>query len=78
MTLPELRASPKAFLTPAEIAPVLGCTPYSINLQAKADPSALGFAVCVTGTRVRTPRLAFLRWLTYGNAPITNEEATAP
>lgn len=62
--LDTLAASGKVMLTPAEIAPVLGCNPYAINVQAKANPAALGFPVCVIGTRVRIPRTAFLAWLT--------------
>lgn len=63
MTLDELRASEKDFLTPSDVAEVLGCMPYSINLQCKDDPSKLGFPVCVLGTRVKIPRAGFLRWM---------------
>ena len=63
MTLQEIRASDKAMLIPAEVSEVLGCNPYSINVQAKEDPRKLGFPICVIGTRVRIPRVAFLKWL---------------
>lgn len=76
MTLNEIKASRAEMLTPADVAGVLGCEPYAINTQAKADPAKLGFPVCVTGTRVRIPRRAFLHWMEYGNAPV-NREASA-
>lgn len=60
--LAELRKSEKLFLVPTEIAPVLGCNPYSINLQAKEDQSKLGFPVSKIGTNVKIPREAFLKW----------------
>lgn len=67
MTLQEIRESEKDFLVPEEVAPVLGCKPYTINLQAKEDPGKLGFPVAVLGTRVKIPRQGFLYWMTYGN-----------
>lgn len=73
MTLEEMRASSETMLTPAQVAGVLGCAPYAINVQAKADAAKLGFPVCVTGTRVRIPRRAFLHWLEFGNTPMTKE-----
>lgn len=57
MTLDEIRASDKAVLTPAEIAPVLGVNPQSIRV---ADPVDLGFPVIKLGTRTLIPRVPFL------------------
>ena len=65
MTLQQIRASGKEMLSPADVAQVLGCNPYSINVMAKADPARLGFPVCVIGNRVKIPRRAFLRWAGY-------------
>lgn len=73
MTFQEIMASDKDFLIPADIAPVLKCTPYTINVQAQADPDKLGFPVCLMGSTVRIPRLAFVRWMMYGNAPVKND-----
>ena len=70
MTFKEIKESDKDFLTPEDVKQVLGIMPYTINLQAKDDPSKLGFAVTMMGTRVRIPRLAFIHWMEYGNAPI--------
>ena len=63
MTLDEIRRCDKDFLSPTDVAAVIGCKPYAINIQAKADPSRLGFPVCIIGTRVRIPRAAFLKWI---------------
>ena len=63
MTLDEIRNSTKEVLTPAEVAPVLGCDPQDIRVVAKQHPERLGFNVAVIGTRVKVPRLSFIRWL---------------
>jgi len=63
MTLEELRASTKPMLTPADVAPVLGVNPYSINIQARDDPASLGFPVARIGCRVKIPREGFLAWM---------------
>ncbi len=60
MTLAEIRASDKAVLTPADVAPVLGVNPQSIRA---ADPVDLGFPVCRIGTRTLIPRLPFLAFV---------------
>ena len=63
MTLADLDALDQEFLTPAQVAPLLGCQPYSINVQARDSPHRLGFPVCVLGSRVKIPRIAFIRWM---------------
>lgn len=67
MTLEEIKASDKDILIPKDIAQILNCSPYSINLQAKEDPSKLGFPVCLTGTRVRIPRVGFIKWFEWAS-----------
>lgn len=74
MTYSELLNSDKDFLNPKDVAEVLGCDQYRINIQAKEDPEKLGFPVCMIGTRVRIPRLGFIRWMQYGRAPVSAEE----
>lgn len=74
MTFQQIRESDKNFLVPEDVAEVLGCKPYSINTQAKADPGRLGFPVCLMGSCVRIPRLAFIHWMQYGNAAIQIEK----
>ena len=60
--LARIAASGKEMLTPADVAPVLGCNPYAINVAVKEDPARLGFPVAMIGNRVKIPRRAFLRW----------------
>lgn len=63
MTLEEIRASEKTVLTPAEAAEVLAADPQDIRMTAREHPERLGFNVAVIGTRVKVPRLAFIRWM---------------
>lgn len=63
MTLDEIKASDKTMLTPSDVCNVLGCAPYSINQQVKADPKSLGFPVMRSGNRVKIPRLAFIAFM---------------
>lgn len=51
------------FLTPAEAAKILGCDPQALRIQARTDPSKLGFPVCVIGKRTRIPRKQFLEFV---------------
>lgn len=74
MTYEEMLVSDKAFLLTEDVAELLGCKAYSINAQAQQDPAKLGFPVCVTGSRVRIPRLGFLHWMTYGITRLTPVE----
>ena len=64
MTLAEIRASDKAVLTPADVAPVLGVNPQSIRA---ADPVDLGFPVTKIGTRTLIPRKPFLAFVEGSN-----------
>lgn len=63
MTLEEVLQSDKTFLSPTDIAPLLGSNPYSISLMARDYPDALGFPVTRIGNRTKIPRLAFLRFI---------------
>ena len=64
----EIKQSKKDFLTPKDVATVLGVMPYSINLQAKKDIRALGFNVCMIGSVVKIPRKAFIDFMEVRNA----------
>ena len=64
MTLNEIKALDREFLTPAQVASVLGCDPQGIRVWAKQNPEGLGFPTCVIGSRVKVPRLAFIQWMT--------------
>lgn len=51
------------FLTPADIAPILGVNPQSIRTQAQKDVRQLGFPASVIGNRVLIPKEGFLKWI---------------
>lgn len=61
-TLEEIEACEKTMLAPADVAPFLGCHPYTITLTARQQPELLGFPVCVMGSRTRIPRDGFVHW----------------
>lgn len=69
LTVDDIKKLPDEFLTPEQVSGVIGCMPYSLNLQAKEDITKLGFPACLIGTRLRVPRKAFIRWMEVGNAP---------
>ena len=62
-TLQEIKDCPKEILTPEDIAGVLGCNAYNINLQAQADPKVLGFPVVVMNRRIKIPKTGFIRFM---------------
>lgn len=63
MTLLQMRESEKTFLTPGDVADVLETDPNTIRAQAQDDPSKLGFPVIVLCSRVKIPRLPFLKFI---------------
>lgn len=63
VTLDEMRSLDREYLTPAEVAPILGCDAQDIRVAAKQRPEMLGFNVSVIGSRVKVPRRAFINWM---------------
>ena len=63
MTLNEIKALDREFLVPAEVASILGVDPQAVRVTARECPERLGFKVAVFGTRVKIPRLGFIRWM---------------
>lgn len=67
MTLEAIKASTKEILTPSDIAEILGCDPYTINLQVAEDikngVNSFGFPIIKIGTRVKIPRRAFINYM---------------
>lgn len=53
--------SDKYFLTPADVAPILGMDPHSIRLTARQRPELLKFEFILSGNRTKIPRIPFLR-----------------
>ena len=62
MTIQDIKNMDKEILTPGDVAPVLGCDPNIIRFQAKQDISQLGFPAAKIGSRIKIPRLAFVKW----------------
>ena len=63
MTLDEIARMDRPYITVDDIGPVIGVRPNTLRLQARNDPSRLGFPVCVAGNTVRIPREAFVAWM---------------
>lgn len=63
MPLSEIQNLPKDFLTAVDIAPCLGTDPNLIRWQAQNEPDKLGFPVVVIKSRVKIPKIPFLRFM---------------
>lgn len=67
ITLEEIEAIHKDFLTPTDIADFIGCNPQSIRVQAYDDKSkskdSFGFPISVIGTRVKIPKIPFIKFM---------------
>lgn len=63
MTLEEALASDKLFLTPDDVAPLLGSHPQTIRIVARDCPERLGFPVTRVGKMTKIPRIPFLRFI---------------
>ena len=61
MTLQELEQLETEVLTPKQVAPILGCQPYTINVATKDGKNPFPFPVIRIGTRVRIPKMPFLK-----------------
>ena len=62
-TMEELLASNKAYLTPCEVAGVLGTTDQQVRVCARQRRDLLGFRTIIMGSRVKIPRIPFLQYL---------------
>ena len=63
MTLDDVKQMDADTITPAVAAQVLGCNPQWIRVAARQDKSLLGFPVVIIRSRVKIPRLAFIRFM---------------
>lgn len=61
MTLEELEASPKEMLIQSDIAPILGCNPYTINVATRDGKNPFPFPIIRMGTRVKIPKKPFIK-----------------
>jgi len=62
-TLEEIEALPQNMLTAANVAPYLECDPNLIRWQAHNEPEKLGFPVIVVGSRVKIPKIPFIKFM---------------
>lgn len=69
--------SDKVFLTPADVAPILGMDPHTIRCTAKQRPELLKFEFILSGNRTKIPRIPFLRYIGINVEPHPNEEPQA-
>lgn len=78
MTFEEIERSDREILIPKDIAPILGCSAYNINLQAREDRekgiNSFPFPVIMIGSRVKIPRRAFVEVMKHG----ANAETSKP
>ena len=63
MTLIEIKGLGKPFLTPKEVAGVLGSDPQTIRVTARTAPERVGFPFTFTGNRMKIPRIPFLNFM---------------
>lgn len=61
--LERILSTDKEFLTPAEVAPILGVDPHSIRVAARQHPDSLKFDFIRLGNRTKIPRIPFLRYI---------------
>ena len=70
MTIDDLEKLDREFLIPKDIAPILGVSQYSINVQVKEDKrngiNSFPFPTILIGTRVKIPRRAFIEAMKHG------------
>jgi len=63
MTIEDIRNSEKILLSPADVSAVTGMDPQTLRVTARQNPSAIGFPFMFNGSRMKIPRIPFLRWL---------------
>ena len=63
MTLDDMKRLNREFLTPAQVAEVLGCDPQGIRVWARQRPEGLGFPVCLVGSRTKIPKRPFIQFM---------------
>ena len=63
LTLKDIKQMDKDIITPAEAAQVVGCDPQWIRLAAREKPEQLGFPVIIVRSRIKIPRMAFIKYM---------------
>lgn len=60
-TLEDIEAIDKTMLVPTDICKYLGCCAYSINVATRDGKNPFPFPVIRMGSRVRIPKIPFLK-----------------
>lgn len=70
LTLKQIAEMDCMFLIPSQVAPLLGCAQYYINVASQTPDGRayLGFPVVRIGNRVKVPRIPFLRFMGWEGA----------
>lgn len=63
LTLADIKQMEKDVITPAEAAQVVGCDPQKMRLEARERPENLGFPVIIVRSRIKIPRMAFIKYM---------------
>lgn len=63
LTLQDIAALPRDFITPAQAAGVLGCDPNYIRIAARDCPDRLGFRIVRLGSRTKIPKIPFIEYM---------------
>lgn len=63
MTINEIKGLDRPFLTPKDVAGVLGSDPQTIRVTARTAPERVGFPFTFTGNRMKIPRVPFLKFV---------------
>lgn len=58
----KIRMIDSPYLTPAQVAPVLGWNPQCVRIKAREEPNTIPFPVMARGNRVSFPKVDVLRW----------------
>lgn len=66
MTLQDIKDMDREFITPAIAAKVLGCDQQYLRITARQARKELGFPVVLIKSRVKIPRIAFIRFMEGG------------
>lgn len=61
LTLQQLVESEKSCFTPEDVCWVLGTNPHTIRLMARERPDLLGFDCFIIRSRIKIPKIPFLR-----------------
>lgn len=62
MTLSDIERITSDWLTPAQVASYMNSDPQTIRTAAHQRPDLLGFPVTIMGSRVKIPKMPFIKY----------------